>query len=68
MPKRRIARKHDGIVTYSNEPAKLRIGTRKNGKSANTMSDKKLELVLEGSIHKKDHKNAQTVLNNRKDK
>ena len=65
MPKRVKVTKVEGRVIRSNDPAKFRIGNRKSGVSANTMSTEQLISVVTGSNHAKDIKNAQTVLNNR---
>ena len=65
MPKRVKVTKVEGRVIRSNDPAKFRIGNRKSGVSANTMSNDRLLAVVTGSNHAKDVKNALAVLNNR---
>ncbi len=62
MPKHRKTTKHDGQVFKFNTPKKFRIGTRKNGVAAHTMSTPALQEVLASKDKAKFHHNARTVL------
>jgi len=65
MPKNNRLVKLDGLIKKFKVASKLRVGTRRSGKSANLMSNDKLLDVVTSSNHKKDIKNAKTVLTNR---
>ena len=62
MPKSTKVTKLDGILHRQRVPMKLRIGTRKGGKSANAMSNEDLRAVLESKDKRKWHNNARVVL------
>jgi len=62
MPKRVRARKVDNRIIRTNLPHKFRIGTRKSGTSAVTMSTEDLKTVLETAGKGRWHQNARTVL------
>lgn len=62
MPKNNKVTKRDGIIRKSKVPAKLRIGTRKAGKSAIGMTTDALKAILTSDNHKRDHCHARTVL------
>lgn len=67
MPKDIVQRKANGNV-YRDTPnggRKLKIGGRKGGKPANSLSNADLQAVLENEDKKRYHKNARTVLVNR---
>lgn len=62
MPKDIIVIKKDGR-TFRNHPGrKLKIGGRKGGKSAHSMSTADLNAVLVNASQKRYHQNARTVL------
>lgn len=65
MPKNNKVTKVDGHVKKQKVPAKLRIGTRKSGKSGVAMSNTDLQAVLESKDKRKWHHTARTVLNMR---
>lgn len=65
MPKNNSVTKKDGVVKKLKVPAKLRIGTRKAGKSAIRMTTAALKSVLENSANTRDHVHAKVVLNMR---
>ena len=62
MPKSRKVTKVDGRTVVTNAPTKLRIGSRKGGKSANLMSKDELEKVLADSGKKRYHDKARAAL------
>lgn len=62
MPKHRKVVKHDGQVFKFNTPKKFRIGTRKQGVCAHTMSTADLNAVLGNKDKAKYHRNARLVL------
>lgn len=62
MPKRIRTKKVDGRIIRTILPHKFRIGTRKGGTSAVTMSTAELKTVLETSGKGRWHQNARTVL------
>jgi len=62
MPKSTKVTKHDGAIHRQKVSMKLRIGTRKSGKSAVAMSTEELQAVLESSDKRKWHTKARTVL------
>lgn len=62
MPKSTKVTKKDGVIHRQKVAMKLRIGTRKNGKSAIAMSNEELLAVLEVSDKSKWHHKARTVL------
>ena len=62
MPKHRNVVKRDGQSYKHNTPKKFRIGTRKNGVNAHTMSTAALKEVLCNKDKTKFHSNARTVL------
>lgn len=59
MPKNKLVTKRDGILIKTSVPSKLRIGSRKSGRSAHVMSNAALQTIKPKS---KDYQNAQTVL------
>lgn len=63
MPKNNKTVKHDGRLFKQKVPARLRIGTRKSGTSAHSMSNEALLAVLDNKSQAKWHSDAQTVLN-----
>ena len=65
MPKSTKVTKKDGIIHRQKVPMKLRIGTRKGGKSAVAMSNDELKSVLESKDKRKWHHKARTVLASR---
>jgi hypothetical protein len=65
MPKNNKVSKHDGNIFKQKVPAKLRIGTRKSGKSAIAMSSAELQAVLESNDKRKWHYRARKVLRQR---
>ena len=65
MPKSKKTTKVDGRTIQHKNPMKLRIGTRKAGKSAITMTTAELQAVLENKDKRKWHNNARTVLQTR---
>ena len=65
MPKNTKVTKIDGVIHRQKVPAKLRIGTRKHGRSAMTMTTTDLQAVLESSDKRKWHQSARTVLASR---
>jgi len=65
MPKNNKVTKVDGHIKKQRVPSKLRIGTRKGGKSGIAMSNADLQSVLENNDKRKWHHNARTVLNMR---
>lgn len=62
MPKSKKVTKIDGRTIRHKNPMKLRIGTRKAGKSALAMSNDELKAVLESKDKRKWHHRAQVVL------
>jgi len=67
MPKNKSSSKSaTGAITRSRTAHKLRIGTRKSGKSALLMSTDALLAVLEDKEAASDHLNAKTALLSRK--
>jgi len=62
MPKNNKTIKHDGRLFKQKVQATLRIGTRKNGVSAHTMSNQALLAVLTSKSQSKAHSNARKVL------
>ena len=62
MPKSTKVTKIDGVIHRQTVPMKLRIGTRKHGKSAHAMSNADLQAVLESTNKRKWHPHARTVL------
>ena len=62
MPKSKKTIKIDGRTIHHKNPMKLRIGTRKTGKSALAMSTAELLAVLEVKDKRKWHDRARTVL------
>ena len=62
MPKNTKVTKIDGISHRQKVQSKLRIGTRKSGQSAITMSNAELQAVLESKDKRKWHHKARTVL------
>jgi len=62
MPKSTKVTKKDGVIYRQKVPTRLRIGTRKSGKSAISMSNDDLRSVLESANQRKWHQNARTVL------
>jgi len=65
MPKSTKVVKKDGAIHRYKVPMKMRIGTRKGGKSAIAMSNEELLSVLTSSDKRKWHKHARTVLASR---
>ena len=65
MPKNRIVKKVDGRTISKRAPSKMRIGTRKAGKSANLMSNAELQAVLDSGDKRKWHHVAKAVLDAR---
>lgn len=66
MPKNRTRTKNEnGAWVVSRPCSKLRIGTRKSGKSALIMSNDELIAVLDDANKKRYHHKARTVLLNR---
>ncbi len=65
MPKNRNVVKKDGVVHKYKVASKMRIGTRKSGKSANLMSNEDLMSVLSSKDMARHHGKARTVLFNR---
>lgn len=65
MPKGRKVIKTANSIKKVNVKRKLRIGTRKNGVGANTMSNERLREVLEDTNKTRYHGKARTVLNAR---
>jgi len=62
MPKSTKVTKKDGAVRRQKVSMKLRIGTRKGGKSAVAMSNEELRATLESKDKRKWHNRARTVL------
>ena len=62
MPKNNKVTKVDGHIKKQRVPSKLRIGTRKGGKSGIAMSNVELQSVLESNYKRKWHQTARTVL------
>ena len=62
MPKNTKVIKIDGITHRQKVQTKLRIGARKSGQSAITMSNAELQAVLESKDKRKWHQRARTVL------
>ncbi len=62
MPKSKKTIKLETRTYKVKNPTKLRIGTRKNGRSALTMSNAELNEVLKSDDKRKWHSNAMTVL------
>lgn len=62
MPKNSKTNKHDGRLFKSKVPATHRIGTRKSGKSAHTMTNDALKAVLTNKAQTKFHQAARAVL------
>lgn len=62
MPKNRNVVKKDGVTHRYNVASKFRIGNRKTGKAANTMSNEALQAVLDSKGKARYHANARTVL------
>lgn len=62
MPKNRKAVKISQAMILINEPRKFRVGGRKGGKSAHTMSSNELYGILKNVDRKRDHSNASAVL------
>ncbi len=62
MPKSTKVTKIDGVIRRQKVPMKLRIGTRKSGKSAIAMSNEELQAVLESNDKRKWHYRARSVL------
>jgi hypothetical protein len=62
MPKNRKAIKTSQAIVMVNTPNKFRIGTRKAGKSAHTMSNKELKAILKNVDMKNSYSNAVAVL------
>ena len=65
MPKNNKVTKVDGHIKKQRVPSKLRIGTRKGGKSGIAMSNADLQSVLEHNDKRKWQHHARTVLNMR---
>lgn len=65
MPKSKKTTKVDGRTVHHKTPMKFRIGTRKAGKSAITMTTAELQAVLENKDKRKWHSKARTVLQSR---
>lgn len=65
MPKSARVTKIDGIIRRQKVPMKLRIGSRKSGKSAIAMSNAELFAVLESPDKRKWHSKARAVLTKR---
>ena len=65
MPKTRKVEKKNGKAFKTVLPMKLRIGPRKGGKSAFSMTTEELEAVLADSKKKKYHNKARTALSKR---
>jgi len=62
MPKRVKVSKVGNRTVRQNQPHKFRIGNRKGGQSALTMTIVALKDILAGTKNKRDHQNARTVL------
>ena len=63
MPKNRVTKKSNtGAVSHFRPSTKLRIGTRKSGKSAFLMSTEDLVKVIEDKNKTRYHAKAKTVL------
>ena len=65
MPKNRKVVKKDGVIKVINVPAKLRIGTRKAGKSAHSMKTQELFDICNGKGNSRYRNNATAVLYSR---
>ena len=65
MPKNNKVTKHDGVIHKQRVPAKLRIGSRKGGRSAHAMTNEALLAVLKSKDQSKGHPAARTVLSQR---
>lgn len=62
MPKDIITTKRDGRVFHSKSARKFKIGGRKSGKSAHTMSSEALLAIVNGEKRTGDSQNARAVL------
>ena len=65
MPKNNKVTKVDNVLKKQKVAAKLRIGTRKTGRSAHTMTTDALLAVLTNKDQSKGHQAARTVLRHR---
>ena len=65
MPKSKKTTKIDGRTVHHKNPMKLRIGTRKTGKSAVAMTTADLLAVLGSKDKRKWHDNARAALRSR---
>ena len=65
MPKSKKTIKIDGRTIHHKNPMKLRIGTRKTGKSALAMTNDELHAVLQSNDKRKWHNRARQVLQSR---
>lgn len=66
MPKHKVVTKgSDGSITKTTVKSKMRIGSRENGVSALSMSNKDLKAVIADKDKAGDHQNAKTVLKSR---
>lgn len=65
MPKNRRVIKTASSIKKVNVKRKLRIGTRKSGIAANTMTNEKLKEVLKDTNKTRYHTKVRTVLNAR---
>lgn len=62
MPKDIITTKRDGRVFRSKAPRKFKIGGRKSGKAAHTMTNEALLAIVSGEKKTSDSQKARTVL------
>lgn len=65
MPKDIIRNKKDNRIFITKPPRKFKIGTRKSGKSAHTMSNDDLLEVLGDASKSRYHQNSREVLSSR---